>query len=225
MSDMNENKYGRQELQMIEAARRLFIEKGFRDTTMCDIAQEAGVNRSTLHYYFANKDVMFRAVFASIVETLRPRLEEIIASDRPFMTRLSLIIDEYFDRFLENPSIPGFIISEIQRDVDHLLATAREMHYDRLFSVIRDALRAEMDAGRLRRVPMYTVFTVFYGSIAFPFLTRNLFTAWFNMSDEDFRCMLMEWKSNILLQLSNLLLGPAAADEKPAREKVREEVE
>ena len=47
---MSEKTYGGQETVMIDSARRLFIEKGFEDTTMCDIAELAGVNRSTLHY-------------------------------------------------------------------------------------------------------------------------------------------------------------------------------
>lgn len=205
---MKSGGYGKQELQIIAAARRLFVEKGFEETTMCDIAEAADVNRSTLHYYFANKDVMFRAVFSSIVETLMPRLQEIMGRrDMPMTTRLSLVVDEYFNRFLENPYIPGFIISEIQRDVDHFIATARDMHYDKVFSIIRDSLRAEMDAGRLRKVPMYMVFTAFYGNIAFPFITKNLFVSWFNMSEDDYREMIMEWKKYVLLQVNAVLTG------------------
>lgn len=207
---MSARTYGGQEMLMIDAARRLFIEKGFEDTTMCDIAEMAGVNRSTLHYYFANKDVMFRAVFSSIVETLMPRLREIMASDKPLMERLSLVTDEYFGRFLENPSIPGFIISEIQRDVEHFIATAREMHYDKVFSLVRDALNNEMQEGRLRKVPMYTVFTAFYGNIAFPFITKNLFVSWFGMDEDEYRTMIMEWKKHLLVQISNLLVEGSA---------------
>lgn len=192
---------------MIETARRLFTEKGFAETTMSDIALESGVKRSTLHYYFANKDVMFQAVFGTIVESLMPRLEEIMRSDLPFLERLGLVADEYFVRFIENPSVPRFIMSEIQRDVDHLIDTARTMHLDKVFSVIRDALAAEMDAGRMRRVPFCVVFTTFYGLISFPFLTKNLYVSWFHMSDGEFRAMVAQWKEYVLTQMGNLLLG------------------
>ncbi len=191
---------------MIDAARRLFIQKGFEDTTMCDIAEQAKVNRSTLHYYFPNKDVMFRAVFSSIVEELKPRLNEIMASGKPLIERLSLVVDEYFERFLENPQIPGFFISEIQRDVDHFIATARELHYDKIFSMVRDALNTEMQEGRLKKVPMYMVFTAFYGNIAFPFITKNLFVSWFDMNEAEYRAMIMEWKKYLLFQINNLLV-------------------
>ncbi len=203
---MSAKTYGKQEMLMIDAARRLFIQKGFEDTTMCDIAEQAKVNRSTLHYYFPNKDVMFRAVFSSIVEELKPRLNEIMASGKPLIERLSLVVDEYFERFLENPQIPGFFISEIQRDVDHFIATARELHYDKLFSMVRDALNTEMQEGRLKKVPMYMVFTAFYGNIAFPFITKNLFVSWFDMNETEYRAMIMEWKKYLLFQINNLLV-------------------
>ena len=40
---MSDAKYSSQELQLIETARRLFTEKGFAETTMSDIASEAGI--------------------------------------------------------------------------------------------------------------------------------------------------------------------------------------
>ena len=39
------------------AARKLFIEKGYLNTNMSDIAVEAGIKRPTLHYYFRTKSV------------------------------------------------------------------------------------------------------------------------------------------------------------------------
>lgn len=203
---MSDAKYSSQELQLIETARRLFTEKGFSETTMSDIASEAGIERSTLHYYFANKDVMFQAVFGMIVESLMPRLQEIMRSDLPFMERLGLVADEYFGRFIENPSIPRFVMSEIQRDVEHLMETARAMNFDKVFSLIREALVSEMEAGRMRRVPIYVVFTTFYGLMTFPFLTKNLYVSWFGMSDDDFRSMIVEWKQYVLKQVGNILL-------------------
>jgi len=221
---MNGGEYGSQELQMIETARRLFTEKGFAETTMSDIAAECGVKRPTLHYYFANKDVMFQAVFGTIVESLLPRLQEIMLSELPFIERLGLVVDEYFDRFLENPSIPRFIIGEIQRDVEHLIETARQMHFDKAFSLIRDGLAAEMKAGRLQKVPMYAVFTTFYGAIAFPFLTKNLYVSWFKMSDDNFRDMIWDWKHYVLQQAENILLGGKPVRHMPSRTSINPDI-
>ena len=53
------------EQQIIKTAQQLFIEKGFVETSMSDIAATVGINRPTLHYYFRTKDKMFKAVFGS----------------------------------------------------------------------------------------------------------------------------------------------------------------
>ena len=105
------------EQQIIKTAQQLFIEKGFVETSMSDIAATVGINRPTLHYYFRTKDKMFKAVFGSIVMSLMPKIQDIVKQDIPFMERLSMILDEYIELFTSNPCLPRFICGEIQRDV------------------------------------------------------------------------------------------------------------
>lgn len=82
------------EHQIIETAKQLFIEKGFAETSMSDIAARVGINRPTLHYYFRTKDRMFQAVFGSIVMTLLPKVQDIIKQDLPFIDRINRILDD-----------------------------------------------------------------------------------------------------------------------------------
>ena len=49
------------EKKIIEAAKELFIENGFAETSMSDIAAKVCINRPALHYYFRTKDKMFQA--------------------------------------------------------------------------------------------------------------------------------------------------------------------
>ena len=69
------------EQQIIKTAQQLFIEKGFVETSMSDIAATVGINRPTLHYYFRTKDKMFKAVFGSIVMSLMPKIQDIVKQD------------------------------------------------------------------------------------------------------------------------------------------------
>ncbi|HEX6818091.1 MAG TPA: TetR/AcrR family transcriptional regulator [Ktedonobacterales bacterium] len=50
--------------QLIETARRLFAEKGVENTTIKDIADEAGVAQGLLYHYFRGKDELFWAIIA-----------------------------------------------------------------------------------------------------------------------------------------------------------------
>ena len=48
--------------QIIEGARRVFIEMGFDAASMNDITREAGVSKGTIYVYFANKEELFEAL-------------------------------------------------------------------------------------------------------------------------------------------------------------------
>ena len=48
--------------QIIDGARRVFIEKGFEAASMNDITREAGVSKGTIYVYFANKEELFEAI-------------------------------------------------------------------------------------------------------------------------------------------------------------------
>ena len=66
------------EKKIIEAAKELFIENGFAETSMSDIAAKVGINRPALHYYFRTKDKMFQAVFGNIILSFIPKIHDII---------------------------------------------------------------------------------------------------------------------------------------------------
>ena len=51
------------ELKIFEAAQKVFQKSGFEGARMQEIANEAGINKSMLHYYYRNKDTLFMAVF------------------------------------------------------------------------------------------------------------------------------------------------------------------
>ena len=202
---MATTEYNDLERQIIETAQQLFIEKGFAGTSMSDIAATVGINRPTLHYYFRTKDKMFKAVFGSIVISLMPKIHDIIKLDIPFVDRMGMVLDEYIELFTKEPYLPKFICGEIQRDVNHLLEVAKELQFEATLSLVKDTLLAEMEAGKIKKVPLPMVFLTFYSLLTYPFLVRNLITTLFLDNEEDFTSFLQEWKQNIINQLQNLL--------------------
>lgn len=69
--------------QLIEAARTLFVRNGYDDTTMIQIAEEAGKGRRTLYYYFPSKRAMLRAVVEEELNRIVDVLEAIVEKDIP----------------------------------------------------------------------------------------------------------------------------------------------
>lgn len=69
--------------QIIEAATRVFAEKGFRRATTREVAREAGVSEGTIYNYFEDKDALLMAILDKLNETERRAedFEEGIATD------------------------------------------------------------------------------------------------------------------------------------------------
>ncbi len=62
--------------RILIVSKRLFLKKGFRETTTRDIASEAGINLSNLYHYFASKDELFRVLLKPATDTLESMLNE-----------------------------------------------------------------------------------------------------------------------------------------------------
>ena len=59
---------------IVEAARRVFVEKGFRAVTMKDIVDACGISRGGLYLYFNNTAEVFQAVLEADLKRRRPRI-------------------------------------------------------------------------------------------------------------------------------------------------------
>ena len=191
--------------RIVDVAKDVFLENGFEMTSMSDIAAKVGINRPTLHYYFRTKERMFRAVLAPIFETFMPKVQTILAGDIPFIERLEKILDEYLIIFSENPFLPRFVLSEIQRNPDNLILMIHRFGIERMLQQLSEILDKEMDTGKINRIPHIIILCTFYSQLTLPFLTRNMLMKVFSDDTARYKVFLEEWKQNILSQMRYLL--------------------
>ena len=194
------------ENKIINVAREVFIEKGFAETSMSEIATRAGINRPTLHYYFRTKEKMYQAIFGSIAQTILPKVFDALTNrDESISQRIGCIVDAYYAIFLENPSLPMFILREVNRDPQQLIHTVCEIHAIEPMLQAVASLQEEMDQGKLNKVPLQFVFYNFYSLLLMPFLTRDFSRKVFYTNEENFEAMLTDWRQNIIAQMEHLL--------------------
>jgi AcrR family transcriptional regulator len=60
------------EEKILEAAKKVFHRKGFEGARMQEIADEAGINKALLHYYFRTKENLFDDVFKAAFREIFP---------------------------------------------------------------------------------------------------------------------------------------------------------
>jgi AcrR family transcriptional regulator len=139
---------------ILEAAEKLFIEKGYTGARTTEIAQAAGVNHAMLHYYFRTKENLFNRIFEQKAAQLLGFFVEAFNRECPFFEKLKTGIEMHFDFLIQQPELPLFVISEIIQDNGHkdlilpkILPTARE-----ILKRINKTVGEEVNKGTIRPV-------------------------------------------------------------------------
>ena len=116
--------------RIIEAANRLFYERGYNRTSFSDIADVAGVQRGNFYYYFRSKEDILLAVIASRSEGIARMLadwRDTIADPRDRLRRYVQILDNEVDNVLAFGCPMGSLNAELGKQQPELQASAARM--------------------------------------------------------------------------------------------------
>src|SRR5687767_720498 len=91
--------------RILDAALRLFRERGFDKATMRDIAAEAGVATGAAYYYYQTKEDLVMAFYLRTDEEAGAEFEKVIASTRDLKKRIHGIIDAKFAQFASHRAL------------------------------------------------------------------------------------------------------------------------
>lgn len=140
---------------ILEAAERLFLEKGFASTSTTEIAKEVGCNQAMVHYYFRTKEKLFEAIFDDkINKFIAPVLEQSFEEGSSFEEQLKLLIEAHFDIIRENPQIPFLIVNEMLVNPDRMESIKEKMaqQAQRFIAKFGNSLAAEIEKGNIRPI-------------------------------------------------------------------------
>ncbi len=130
-------------LKIKEAAREIFISKGYDGATMQAIADLAGFNKAQLHYYFRNKDSLFLLIFKEEMQTFLQSGADMSPVEGSSVRDLLVAWVEDRSRLLSRfPQMPLFLLNEIQRNPEITQALIEEM---KIFALPRQFLEFSSD--------------------------------------------------------------------------------
>ena len=106
--------------RILTAARRLFGANGYSDTTTRMIASEVGIDVSTLHYHWGEKQDLYAGVLAAINEEILGKFKEVEqrCSGARLRRRLEIAIDIMCDFLFTHPEVANLIIFGYFRKAD-----------------------------------------------------------------------------------------------------------
>jgi AcrR family transcriptional regulator len=132
--------------RILEAANKVFSEKGYHEATMDDIAKRLGVSKGAIYLYFASKEVLFEAM----CKTAPQAFKEILYSSFSTDTNPVQSATQFFDKMLKlsasNPGLSFEILSEASRN-PALRRILRQNHAE-----YEEVLTGFLAEGRKRRI-------------------------------------------------------------------------
>src|SRR5678810_1267508 len=88
--------YNDKQIQIMEAAEKLFAEQGFAGTSVRDIAEAANVNLAMISYYFGSKEKLMEAMFLHRGADFKLQLESILQNKNLSpMQKVERLIEDY----------------------------------------------------------------------------------------------------------------------------------
>jgi AcrR family transcriptional regulator len=133
--------------ELLEAAVRVFAEKGFHATRVGDIATEAGVAHGLLYHYFRSKEEVLDTVFRDTWSALVAETARIESSDQPLREQLRLFARIYLGSWLQTPDLVRVLVREVARGPG---AGSRVAEIGELFDSLRRIIVAAQKRGEAR---------------------------------------------------------------------------
>lgn len=186
------------ETRILEAAARIFRTKGRDGAKMQDIADEAGINKALLHYYFRSKDKLFEQVFRDSAAIFFSRLNEILLADLELFTKIRRLCDAYITMTMENPFIPIFIIGEVNRNAENFITqmfSGKGIKPE--FKSLEKQIMEEMRSGRIIPIRAEELLMNILSLCIFPVIAKPLMQYNMKLSDKDFNRIMHERKKTI----------------------------
>ncbi|PKP09561.1 MAG: TetR/AcrR family transcriptional regulator [Bacteroidetes bacterium HGW-Bacteroidetes-4] len=131
--------------KIVEAAKTVFIEKGMQGARMQEIADQAGINKSLLHYYFRTKEKLFDFIFNAVLGKIGSIIGKIMNEDLSIEEKVAAFVEGYSDLLLKNPFLPNFIINEITRNPEAIINRFKKSNIEpqHIFGPLKKQLQDE----------------------------------------------------------------------------------
>ncbi|MES2799752.1 MAG: TetR family transcriptional regulator [Bacteroidota bacterium] len=193
------------EVKIKEAARRIFLEKGFAGCSSRDIAAEAGVNVALVNYYFRSKERLFDLIFKDEFDNFFSTMVETFSSDQlNLKEKLKIFISHEIDFLCKHPDLPQFLLTELKRCDDN--STEHSDKFSKISStgVFAEFQQAQAD-GKIREIDLLSLSLLVMSNCHYPFLGRGMIMSIHQINEDQFLAHMEKHKEYVSEMLINYL--------------------
>ncbi|MEZ4883344.1 MAG: helix-turn-helix domain-containing protein [Chitinophagales bacterium] len=191
---------------ILEAARQQFVQNGFAATRMQEIADEAGINKAMLHYYFRTKEKLYQEIIGQILNTVIPQFAKAMEYQGTVMEKIEEVVHTYISVLTEYPDIPFFIMSELsQKRESFIVELKKRAQFSPVILAFMSQMQQEMNEGKIRKIPPVHLLLNILAMCAFPFMAKPIFCNIMNIPENNFDQLMQQRKEVIVDFVRNAL--------------------
>lgn len=135
---------------IIDAALKVFSQKGFSDTRMADIAKEANMSYGLIYHYFENKEKLFDAIVEDWWTGYYNELERLKTSTMPITEKFSQIVRYILNVYNSKPSQISIYVKEVSRGFAYHADEKGKEKFTKLFTLCQELVQEGQKKGVLR---------------------------------------------------------------------------
>ena len=189
------------EEKILDAANKVFIENGLDGARMQDIADQAQINKSLLHYYYRSKEKLFSEVFNRVIKTFLPETIKIFDADKSLFDKIEMFSSEYISILQKNPFIPMFVLHELSKKPQKVSQTF-SVFFSSLkvnqFEKLRIQLKTEIKNGVIRPISVEHLIVNIMSLCIFPFIAKPiLMEAFFGQKKHEYKNFIETRKTEV----------------------------
>ena len=189
---------------ILEAANKVFKEKGYDGTTVQDIADVANTTKSMVNYYFRSKEKLFGIVFKAQFQEFYGGTIGIIKSDLSLYDKIVKVVEHDTEKILKFPLLPIFILNEINRNPSIVFSLISNLSSEALGTLDKQISR-EVRNGKIKKISAIDLLTNVRSLTVFPFLLKRLQMKSLKLTEEQMNFKLKARKKMIVELVWNSL--------------------
>jgi AcrR family transcriptional regulator len=185
---------------IIEAAKKIFIQRGLAGARMQDIADEAGINKAMLHYYYRSKDKLFEIVFNEAIGKVIGRLGHVLSQQMPILDKIPAIVNSYIDGLMEAPYLPLFVLNEIHQQPEAFVQRLKaQSNFPDIQQFMKDIVAAGK-RGEIKEVSPVQFFLNIVSMCIFPFMGRPVAQGMLQLDNVQYN-MILEDRKRVITEV------------------------
>lgn len=195
--------YSDKQIAIINAAEKLFAEKGFDGASVRDIAQEADVNVAMISYYFGSKEKLMEAVFEERTAKMKMKVENLL-QDKAItpLQKVFILIDDYVDKFIHQSQFHKIMMREQMINKQSPVADLIHQLKKRNLESIKILIQEGQKSGAFKKnIDIVLMMVTMVGTVSQMLTSQHFYRKMYSLEDMDE----LEFQKHIRKKLSTHL--------------------